>query len=197
MIRRSLVRLWLLVLAAVLLVGCTTGPRVRTDFDPEADFARYRTWNFYQPLAMEQAGYTSYLTEQIRSSIRREMDARGYVYSEQSPDLRINFQGVIRERTDVYSVPRMDLHYFYSYRHRAYFGMPFWYDHTEVNRYTEGTLTVDLVDAQRNRMVWTGAAIGRVVQRAPQQRAAEADRAIAAIFAKYPYRAGSGAPAAR
>ncbi|WP_410971001.1 DUF4136 domain-containing protein, partial [Salmonella sp. SAL04269] len=80
---------------------------MRTDHDPDADFARYRSWAFYQPLAMEQSGYTSYLTEQIRRSVRREMEARGYVYDEAAPDLRVNFQGVVRERTDVYSVPRM------------------------------------------------------------------------------------------
>ena len=41
-----------------LLAACATGPRVSTDMDPQADFARYRTYGFYQPLAMEQSGYT-------------------------------------------------------------------------------------------------------------------------------------------
>lgn len=188
--RSAAFRVSCLVLLA-LLSACAMGPRVRTDHDPDADFARYRSWAFYQPLAMEQSGYTRYLTEQIRRSVRREMEARGYVYDEAAPDLRVNFQGVVRERTDVYSVPRMDVGYFYSYRHRAYFGVPFWYDEAQVRQYTEGTLTVDLVDARRNHLVWTGAAIGRVTQRTPQERAAAADRAIAAVFARYPYRAGS------
>src|SRR3546814_3718614 len=87
------------------------------------------------------------------------MDARGYVYDEGSPDLRVNFQGIVQEKTNVYSVPRTDYQVFYSYRHRSYFAVPFWYDETQVNRYTEGTLTVDLVDAAQNRLVWTGAAI--------------------------------------
>lgn len=182
-------------LLAVLLLGliaaCATGPRVRTDFDPEADFGRYRTWAFYQPLAMEQSGYTSYLTDRIKDAVRREMDARGYVFNEASPDLRVNFQGIVREKTDVRSYPRSDVHYFYSYRARSYYGVPVWYDETQVRQYTEGTLTVDLVDAARNRLVWTGAAIGRVTQKTPQERAAETDRAVASIFQQFPYRAGS------
>lgn len=197
MVRSGWLRGGVALCVLVLLAGCALGPRVRTDHDPEADFAQYRSWAFYQPLAMEQSGYTSYLTEQIRRSIRREMETRGYVYDEASPDLRVNFQGVVRERTDVYSVPRMDVQYFYSYRARAYYAVPFWYDGAEVREYTEGTLTVDLVDARRNRMVWTGSAIGRVVQRAPQERAAAADRAIAAIFARFPHRAGSAGGTAR
>lgn len=188
---------WLLAACSlVVLAGCVTGPRVRTDFDPEADFSRYETWAFYEPIAMEESGYSTFITERIKSDVRREMEARGYTYDETSPDLRVNFQGVIEEKTDVYSVPRTDIHYFYSYRARAYFAVPFWYDQTQVNQYTEGTLTIDLVDAERNRLVWTGAAIGRVRERTPQERAVAIDRAIAEIFMRYPYRAGSGQPVA-
>jgi len=184
-------RLLLGVVVLLALAACATGPRVRTDFDPEADFARYRSYAFYQPLAMEESGYSSYMTERIKAGIRREMDARGYVFDEKSPDLRVNFQGIVQEKTDVYSVPRTDFQYFYSYRSRRYFGVPVWYDQTEVSQYTEGTLTVDLVDAARNRLVWTGAAIGRVTQKTPQERAAQVDRALGAIFMQFPYRAGS------
>lgn len=184
------------LLVALLLAACATGPRVRTDYDPSADFSRYRTWGFYKPIAMEESGYSSWISDRIKDDVRREMEARGYRYVESDPDLQVNFQGIVREKTDVWSVPRTDYQYFYSYRRRAYFAMPFWYDDTQVHQYTEGTLTVDLVDAERNRMVWTGAAIGRVTKRTPQERLAEVDTAIASIFAQYPYRAGSTAPVA-
>ncbi|MGH8086222.1 MAG: DUF4136 domain-containing protein [Lysobacter sp.] len=184
------------LLALTLLASCATGPRVRTDADPAADFSRYATYAFYQPLAMEQSGYTNYLSDRIKQSVRREMDARGYRFDAEDPDLLVNFQGVIRERSDVYSIPRTDVHYFYSYRAQRYFAVPVWYDEARISEYTEGTLTVDLVDAGRNHLVWTGDAIGRVTQRSPQERAAAADEAIAAIFAQFPYMAGSARPTA-
>lgn len=186
-------RVAVVALALVTLAGCMTGPRVRTDFDPRADFSNYSSYAFYEPLAMEQSGYSSYLSDNIKASIRREMDARGYAFDETDPDLRVNFQGIIREETDVYSVPRTDVRYYYNYRAQAYVAVPFWYDETRVSEYTEGTLTVDLVDADQNNLVWTGAAIGRVTQSTPPERAAAADRAISAIFVEYPYVAGSGA----
>lgn len=180
-----------LLLALVVLAGCATAPRVYTDFDPAADFSRYRSYAFHQPLAMEESGYSTYLTETIKAGIRREMDARGYVFDAGNPDLRVNFQGVIRERIDVYTIPRSDPYFFYGYRARAYFPMPLWYDETQVRHYTEGTLTIDVVDARRKHLVWTGAAIGRVTQKTPQERAAEANRAVTAIFERYPYSASS------
>ncbi len=192
--RGSVLQVVLALLVVMFLASCATGPRVRTDTDPAADFSRYSTYAFYQPLAMEESGYTNYLSDRIKASVRRAMDARGYRFDEADPDLLVNFQGVIRERSDVYSVPRSDIRYFYSYRARRYFAVPVWYDQTRVNDYTEGTLTIDLVDADRNHLVWTGDAIGRVTQRSPQERALAAEQAIAAIFMEYPYTAGSGLP---
>ena len=183
-----------MLLALLLIAACATGPRVYTDMDPRADLSRYGSYGFYQPLAMEQMGYSTYLTDQIKASIRREMDARGYRFDPVNPDLRVNFQGIVRERIDVYTVPRSDFGHFYHYRARTYFGFPLWYDDTQVRQYTEGTLTIDLVDAARNHLVWTGSAIGRVTQKTAQERAAAADAAIASIFARFPYRAGSAQP---
>jgi hypothetical protein len=129
--------------------------------------------------------------EIYKDNVRKEMEARGYRYVESSPDLQVNFQGVVQDRTDVFSMPRSGVQFFYNYRRNAYVGVPVWYDETQVSRYREGTLTVDLVDARRNRMVWTGDAIARVVKRTPEQKMAEIDQAINAIFLQYPHRAGT------
>lgn len=186
----SLPRFLVSLLVLVLIAGCATSLRVRTDMDPRADLSRYQSYGFHEPVAMEESGYTTFLTEQIRASIRREMEARGYRFDPVDPDLRVNFQGIVRERLDVYPMPYSHFGHFYSYRHH-YLGYPFWYDQTQIRSYTEGTLTIDLVDAQRNHLVWTGSAIGRVVQQTPQERIVAADEAIASIFARFPYTAGA------
>ena len=182
-------RWFLAAAAALMLAACATGPTVRTDHDPTADFGQYRTWGFYAPIAMEASGYSSWISDRIKDDVRREMEARGYRYDAQAPDLRVNFQGIVEDKADVFTTPRSDVQWFYNYRRNSYVAVPVWYDETQVARYKQGTLTVDLVDAKRNRMVWTGAAIGRVVKRTPEQKLAEVDQAIAGIFAKYPYRA--------
>jgi hypothetical protein len=191
---RTPTRFWLAVLLLLLLAGCATGPAVRTDIDPQADFGRYRTWAFYEPIAMEANGYTSFTTQRIRDAVRTQMDARGYVYDPATPDLKVNFQGIVEDRTDVYTVPRTDFAWYYSYRARSYVAVPVWYDEAQVRNYRQGTLTIDLVDARANRMVWTGSAIGRVTRKTPQERAVEIDGAVAAIFARYPQRAGGAVP---
>lgn len=180
----------LLAAATLGLSACATGPLVRTDADPTASFSQYRTWGFYQPIAMEQSGYSSWISERIRADVQREMEARGYRYAADGADLLVNFQGVVEDKTAVWSVPRTDVQWFYSYRQRSYVAVPVWYDQTQVSRYREGTLTVDLVDGKRNRMVWTASASAPVPGKSmpAEKRMAELDRAITAIFAKYPHR---------
>ena len=61
-----------------------------------------------------------------------------------------------------------------------------------ARQYTEGTLNIDLVDRQKNRLVWEGIAVGRIAKLKPEERAARIDATMAEIFARYPYRAGAG-----
>ena len=67
------------------------------------------------------------------------------------------------------------------------------YYNQHADSFVEGTLSVDVVDARRNHMVWTGDAIGRVVRKGPAERLDETETAIREIFARYPYLAGSNA----
>ena len=175
-----------------LLAGCATGPRISTEADPEADFARYRTFAFYTPLAIEREGYTSAASERMKAAARAQMEARGYAFTTGKPDLWLNINAFTERRTDVSTVPTVDYAYYYSYRARGYYVVPYWRDRTDVYRYTEGTINIDLVDVARNRLVWEGIAVGRVSNtKDPVQRDARIDGAIADIFAEYPYRAGS------
>ena len=180
------------VFAAALLAGCATGPRISTEADPEADFSRYRSFAFYSPLAIEKEGYTSAASERMKAAARAQMESRGYVFTTANPDLWVNINAYTQRRTDVSTMPTVDYAYYYSYRARGYYVVPYWRDRTDVYHYTEGTINIDLVDVARNRLVWEGIAVGRVSNtKDAASRDARIDGAIADIFAQYPYRAGS------
>jgi hypothetical protein len=186
------------LLAALFIAGCATGPRITAEADPRVDFSQYRSFAFYSPLAVEKEGYETPTTERMKAAVRAQLESRGYVYDPASPDLWVNLNAYIERRTDVSTMPTVDYGYYYSYRARSYVAVPYWYDRTQVYRYTEGTMNVDLVDVKRNALVWEGIAVGRVSNLKPADRDARIDGTVAQIFARYPYRAGSGqgAPAA-
>jgi Domain of unknown function (DUF4136) len=183
-------RLALLLLVA-LLAGCATGPRITTDTDPSADFAGYRTFAFYAPLAVETKGYSTPSSQRMKSAARREMEARGYVFDEARPDLLVNINAYINERQDIISTPQLQHRMYYNYRYNSYVSTAFWVDRTDVYNYSEGTLNIDLVDAARKQLVWEGVAVGRMANTKPAARNTRIDSTVAEIFAQYPHRAGA------
>ena len=184
----------LLAAAALGLAGCATGPTVTSDVDASANFAQYRSFAFYSPLAIEPNGYATLSSGRIKAAAREQMEARGYVYDDSSPDLWLNLNAYLRDKTDVVSMPDIGYDYYYSYRAKRYFAVPYTRESTHVRKYTEGTLNVDLVDARRNALVWTGAAVGRAAKDKPGREGEKIDAAMAEIFAAYPHRAGAGSP---
>jgi len=183
------------LLALVLLAGCATGPQITTEADPEADFSQYHTFAFYSPLAIEPDGYTTPSGERMKAAVRSQLESRGYTYTTDRPDLWVNINAYTQQQTDVNVMPTVDYAYYYSYRGRGYYVVPYWRDRTDVYRYTEGTINVDLVDVARNRLVWEGIAVGRVGRvKDVAARDLRIDRAVADIFAKFPYRAGTVPP---
>src|SRR6476659_11041614 len=71
--------------------GCATGPTIESNYDHTANFGAYRTFGYFSPLGTDKTGYSSLVTQELKNATRREMEARGYAYSETAPDLLLNF----------------------------------------------------------------------------------------------------------
>lgn len=186
---RPLLKLLAAAGLALLLAACATGPKITAETVAGADFSGYRTFAFYSPLAMERDGYATPSTERAVAAARREMEARGYVYDAANPDLWVNINAYIVERTDVTTIPEVNYGWYYSYRSQAYVGFPVFTERTDVREYREGTMNVDLVDVDQKRLVWEGMAVGRVAKLPADKRAERIDATIGQIFAQFPHRA--------
>ena len=174
------------VLALLLLAGCASGPSIFVNADLAANFATFHTYNFETPLGTDRSGYSSLLSQYLRTATAREMEARGYVRSD-TPDLLINFNEQTKDKIQTTTTPSGPSYGgYYGYR-SGYYGVWNGYD-TQVTQYTEGTLTVDVVDAARKQLVWDGTAVGRVREEARKNPQPAIDKVITEIFAKYPYR---------
>jgi hypothetical protein len=180
-----------LLLAPALLAlaaGCASPPKVYVQQDPRADFGAYRTYGFVEELGTDGAGYGSLLSQFLKEAAARELEARGYRPSAE-PDLLVNFFVRTKEKISTTTTPTG----YYGYR-----GYDPWWGaghETTVTQFTEGTLNVDLVDRARGQLVWEGVLVGRVREEHREKLRETVDRAIAELFGRYPYVAGSGAPA--
>ena len=184
----------LLVLAAGTS-GCASD-NIRSDYDPSADFSQYSTFNFFEDAGPESTNYQSFFSKYMVAAITREMELRGYTLSD-DPDLLVNFNAILREKTDVRTTPAPMYGGYYGYRGGFYDPwMGYGYaQETHVSQYTEGTFNIDLVDARKKKLVWEGVGTGRVSQKDLEELEERVNAGVAKFFAKYPFTAGSNVPA--
>lgn len=184
-------RLYFVVVTATLLAACAAPqPQVRSNVDPSADFSRYRTYNIMPTAGRSAEGYETLVGRSVRAAVEQEMASRGYVKAEQ-PDLLVNFSVTVQTVQKVSQVPSAGPPAPYYYRGGYYRPWPAYSYDTWVREYDEGTLLIDIVDASRQQLVWEAAGTGRLKKALDEDTEARARAAVALLFARYPFRAGS------
>ena len=140
------------------LSACASLPQVRTSYDRSADFTQYKTFAFMSPLATDRGGYQSLVSQELKAATRREMEARGMRMDDVAPQLLVNFNAALVDKTRVSSMPVLvngGLGFYggsyYGYRRGAYLPWPQYVDQTIVSNYKEGTINIDVIDASRKQ----------------------------------------------
>jgi len=186
----KMIKLILATLIVALATGCAVKPDYRVDYDPGVDFSQYRTYGFFEQLGTDQAGYSTLVTQHFKSATGREMEKLGYTYTEQDPDLLVNFNAMSTEKSEVRSrqVPATGygMTGYYGYRGMMYSPFPMYETEVETVNYTVGTLNIDVVDAERKMLVWEGVAEGRLTKKAMQNPPQAIDAVVSELFARYP-----------
>jgi len=185
----------LLLCVAFTSGGCASATpklKVRTVVDPEAQFGSYRSYGFVaQPGTNEGSGKATAMTIYFMQGVRHEMDSRGYRYTEESPDLLVNFNVQARandSQTNVSPTYGYSTGY-YAYRAGLY-GLPVVTSEVQENvSYRVGTGNVDVVDARRKVLVWEGIAEGRISEDMLANPGPAIGEVIAEMFEQYPGKA--------
>jgi len=178
-----------LALATLVLGGCASGPTVRAEYDKSIDFTPYKTFGFFDPLGTDRSGYGTIVSQYLKVATRSELEARGMRYDATAPQLRVNFNGILRDKLQSTTMPgpTMNMGY-YGYRGSFYSPWPAYpYNTTTVtSTYTEGTLNIDVVDDARKQLVWEGVVVGTVNDTSVDSIKPVIDGAVKAAFARYP-----------
>ena len=183
-------RLHLLLIPALLLLGACQTTQLNRDFDPDRDFAAYRSWNWQEPAVQyrpDDPRLKSDLTEQrIRSAVAEQLDQRGLRLAPagSAGDLKVQVWLIVDQRQD-----QVTTHYggFWGGSWNGYWGGP-GYSETRVLDYQTGTLQIDLYDGKDGKLVWRGSGqqILRDSQANPSERSAKIRETVAKVLSQYP-----------
>jgi hypothetical protein len=192
---RNLLATSLLLCVAAMLTACASAPlKVHTRIDPAASFSAYRTYGFVPVLGTSYGGKTNALTVYFMQAVRQEMDSRGYEYTEDSPDLFVNFNANPVAGSDSKTSIAPAYGYstgYYAYRAELY-GLPvIQAEDEETINYRVGTANIDVVDAKRKMLAWEGIAEGRLTEDMLQNPGPSIASIVSEIFDQYPGRAAS------
>jgi len=174
--------------------GCSSN-NIRSDYDRDANFGAYKTYNFFEGAgSTSQGGYKNLFTQYMVEAITAEMEKRGYVKSDH-PDLLVNFHSNLQEKTKVTqtSAPRSP---YYGYRGSYYhpWGGYGYGTQTQVSQYTEGTYNIDIIDARKKELVWEAVGVGRVTEKKLKNLEQNVKEGVPKFFAHYPFVAGNPDP---
>tara|TARA_R110002126_G_scaffold255504_1_gene398463 strand:+ start:3357 stop:4025 length:669 start_codon:yes stop_codon:yes gene_type:complete len=203
-------------LAGLLLLGvtaCSSTRQATVDYDRSVNFQQYQTYGFYQPTAEDTAAdnaklaaqplaegvkkdeeaataYTTLLDQHFKAAINAEMAALGYQYSEQDPQLLVNYMTNVETRSDVRSSPfSINAGYGYYGRSSSFmFGIPLFGNQLEKTEYKVGTVTIDVIDASEQRLVWQGLVDGRLTKKAMANPGQAISDTVQLIYQRYPTR---------
>ena len=168
----------LLVLVVILGAWGCTGPKVRTDFDPAADFTTFRTYAFAGMTDLNQGGAlnNSLVRKRLEQMVGQQLSSKGLrqVGLAEHPDLLVHYWVTIKEKQRVESTGPM----VGPYGRRGYGGVTT-YD------YEEGRLIVDLVTPSKNELVWRGSIVS-ILADSREENLYMVNEAIAKAFEDYP-----------
>lgn len=167
----------------MLFVGCAPSVNVYTDYDRDVNVRSKSTYSWMNVKDIELKNNPLYYNEltdkRIKEAVDLQMKSRGYEQKDTGGELILHYHIVIQDKTVVRTDP-------YGY----YYG-PYWTrSRVDVFPYREGSLIIDLMDAESNNLAWRGWAVRALNGQAisPEEREIIINSVVEKIFEKYPYR---------
>lgn len=161
----------------IVLTSCSS-VRVNQDYDKNVDFSQYKTYAYHKA-GVDKVEISDLDKKRILRSIDEVMAAKGFTKSE-TPDLLINFFTKEREQVDVNQF-NMGWGYGWGWGWNPWM----WGSNTSVNRYTEGTLTIDVIDAKKKELIWQGQGEG-VLTKNMDKKDEKIKEFVSKILEQYP-----------
>lgn len=166
----------------ILLVGFTScsSVRVASDFDKNANFEQYKTFAFYKT-GIDKAEINDLDKRRILRAIESELMAKGFTKSE-NPDLLVSIFTKSRDKVNVYAN-----NYGYGPYGYGWGWSPYYWggQQTSVSTSTEGTLYIDLIDANKKELIWQGMGTGYLSQ-SMNKKEERINEFVSKVMEKYP-----------
>ncbi|MDN3204802.1 DUF4136 domain-containing protein [Algoriphagus sediminis] len=173
-----MVKKYLVALAiAVFAAACGSTEKLSDQYSG-FDLGNYKNYDFFEITGPEnpEPGFEENI-KFLESEISEALASRGLSQSSDKPELKLNLGIVVEDKVQTRTTSLATDPFMYSGQ-RSYT----WESReVPVNTYKEGTLTMHIVDAATNTVVWAGTA-SRVLPKKNEKKQKAAQEAVAELF---------------
>jgi hypothetical protein len=188
------------ILAAVCFTSCAVTSHVESA--PGVNFNNYKTfgWATANGEVKEDSVDNDIVDQNIKNSISMQLGNMGWKETTQSPDVILDYIVIVEKKVKQVSEPVYSYPYanFYNYPYTNYYynrwhhRLGYIYSpynlmayHTHNIPFKEGVLTVNMIDAKTNKLIWQGSAQGDISSKTVSTQEVTAD--VKSIFKKFDY----------
>lgn len=170
----------LLIAFATILTSCNS-IRVSSDYNEEINFTEFKTYAFSKS-GIDKVEINDIDKKRILRAIDVELYNKGYRKSSIEPDFLINFFTKTNKKIDYYPSNN-----YYGYA-VPYGGMGHYASSWYLNSfsYNEGVLFVDIIDQNKNELVWQGIGKGYIYNDKPDNKNEKIKAMVNKILLQFP-----------
>ena len=170
----------LLIAFATILTSCNS-IRVSSDYNEEINFTEFKTYAFSKS-GIDKVEINDIDKKRILRAIDVELYIKGYRKSSIEPDFLINFFTKTNKKIDYYPSNN-----YYGYA-VPYGGMGHYASSWYLNSfsYNEGVLFVDIIDQNKNELVWQGIGKGYIYNDKPDNKNEKIKAMVNKILLQFP-----------
>ncbi len=160
--------------------------KVTIDIDEATDFSKYSSYQFLGWQDESDKIMTDFDKKRMRDAFQEELDARNLKGVDSNADMAISLYIVVNQKTSTTAYTNYHGGTGYGYR-RGGRGWGNGYSTTSYseNDYLEGTLVMDVFDAESKELIWQGVATGTVKEK-PEKREKSIPKSVAKLMKKFP-----------
>jgi hypothetical protein len=170
------------VLIITGLSGCSSYRITRNQLDQSATWNAYQTFAFVDTNRIEATPRTDYQAAitNVKQAVTAELTQRGYQQSRNNPDLLVDIGAAVNEKTQTRSTTIYEAPGYTGQRRYRWQSQE-----VPVGTYEEGTVRIQVVDTQREALVWD-VAVASVLNRKKEAASVQLGEAVAKAFVKFP-----------
>lgn len=181
-------RLATLALAPILLLSCASTAHIEKD--DSVNFSNYKTFTWLHGDKGKLENQSDLIESKVRQAVTAELEKAGWRQVKNKPDVILDYDLLVEraskeKREPVYSQPYSRLVYNpYTRRYTTiYYPSQFLGYESYEQLIKEGTITITMIDAKTDKMIWQGWTTEEVNNR--QMTGKEVQKAVANIFKKF------------